>query len=90
MPKYENRDFFCSQKAECLEKDAEKVSEKLYEFCKEEVIKSVNKYLKELKMAEKKEPIRFNNGKNFKDTDKGVSSLTESYVQEKALENQPF
>ena len=44
LPNYSNADFFCSQKAECPEKEAEKTSEKLYEFCKQEVIKSVNKY----------------------------------------------
>lgn len=41
---YESRDFFCSQKSEVSEKDAEKASESLYEFCKNEVIKSVNRY----------------------------------------------
>ena len=41
---YESRDFFCSQKAECNESEAEKVSEKLYEFCRNEVMKSVADY----------------------------------------------
>jgi hypothetical protein len=41
---YESRDFFCSQKAECPAKDAEKVSEALYRFCKQEVLKSVNQF----------------------------------------------
>ena len=41
---YESRDFFCSQKAECAVKDAEKTSEALYEFCKNEVLKSVNQF----------------------------------------------
>lgn len=41
---YETRDFFCSEKAEVEEKDAEKTSEKLYEFCKNEVMKSVNQF----------------------------------------------
>lgn len=40
--KYETRDFFCSQKAECKPSEAEEVSEKLYQFCKTEVIKSLN------------------------------------------------
>jgi chorismate mutase len=44
---YSNADFFCSQKAEVLEGDAEKVSEQLYEFCKKEVMKSVSAYKKE-------------------------------------------
>lgn len=45
---YQPKDFFCSQKAECNESEAEKVSESLHEFCKKEVMKSVNKYLKEI------------------------------------------
>ena len=45
---YESRDFFCSQKAECKVKDAEQISEALYEFCKGEVINSVNAYKVEL------------------------------------------
>jgi len=44
LPKFENRDFFCSQKAEVPESEAVATSEALYEFCKSEVIKSVNKY----------------------------------------------
>ena len=46
---YESRDFFCSQKAEVPASEAEKTSEALYEFCKNEVLKSVNKYLSESK-----------------------------------------
>ena len=49
MPKYENRDFFCSQKCECTEEEAEAKSEQLYNFCKKEVLKSVAAYLEELK-----------------------------------------
>jgi len=41
---YETADFFCSQKAEVLEKDAVKVSEELFRFCEEEVMKSVGEY----------------------------------------------
>jgi hypothetical protein len=41
---YESRDFFCSQKSECKWKDAETVSEALYLFCKNEVLKSVNEF----------------------------------------------
>ena len=47
LPNYSNADFFCSQKAECPEKEAEEISEALYEFCKKSVIKSVNAYKKE-------------------------------------------
>ena len=38
---YETRDFFCSQKAECRPEDADLVSERLYEFCKRQVMKAV-------------------------------------------------
>lgn len=38
---YESRDFFCSQKAECRPEDADLVSERLYEFCKRQVMKAV-------------------------------------------------
>lgn len=59
LPSYQSRDFFCSQKCECEEKDAELKSEQLYEFCKNEVMKSVRKYIEETK--EEKEL-------NFQDT----------------------
>jgi hypothetical protein len=38
---FENKDFFCSQKAECRPEDADLVSERLYEFCKRQVMKAV-------------------------------------------------
>lgn len=41
---YESRQFFCSQKAECRAEDAEAVSERLYAFCKSQVIKAVSEY----------------------------------------------
>jgi tryptophanyl-tRNA synthetase len=44
---YSTADFFCSEKAEVSEDQAEKKSEELYDFCKQEVIKSVNSYLAE-------------------------------------------
>jgi len=56
---FESRDFFCSQKAEVKEEQAEEISEKLYQFCKNGVMKSVNAYLKEIeeKKAEVKEKV---------------------------------
>lgn len=47
---YQTADFFCSQKAEVEEKDAEKKSEELYAFCRKEVLKSINSYLTEAKV----------------------------------------
>lgn len=44
---YESRDFFCSQKAEVTEDKAVEKSEELYEFCKNEVMKSVGRFLEE-------------------------------------------
>lgn len=41
---YESRDFFCSQKAECKAEDAEITSQRLYDFCKREVMKSVKEF----------------------------------------------
>jgi len=48
LPGYENRDFFCSAKQEVLEKEAVKTSNDLFEFCREEVMKSVEEYKEEL------------------------------------------
>ena len=41
---YESRDFFCSQKSYAKPEDAEAVSKNLYDFCKREVMKSVNQF----------------------------------------------
>lgn len=42
---YESRDFFCSMKVECKEKDAEVTAQNVYEFCKKMVLKDVNSYI---------------------------------------------
>jgi len=41
MGNYESRDYFCSQGLECKLEDADRVSDALYDFCKKQVIKSV-------------------------------------------------
>lgn len=48
MGNYESRDFFMSQKAECDAEDMETISEALHEFCKTQVLKSVQRYRDEL------------------------------------------
>ena len=58
IPNYESRDFFCSQKVECEEADAEKKSEVVYEFCKNEVMKSVNAYKKGLEKEKNKRALK--------------------------------
>jgi hypothetical protein len=47
LPNYSSADFFCSQKAQCLPKDAEKTSEAVYQFCKSEVAKAVSAFKRE-------------------------------------------
>ena len=49
---YESRDFFCSQKAECLAEEASATSRRLYEFCRDEVMRDVKEYI-ELRKAAK-------------------------------------
>ena len=44
---YESRDFFCSQKVEVQESEAEEASQRLYEFCRMEVMKSVDEFRKQ-------------------------------------------
>lgn len=44
---YENRDFYCAQKAECVLERAEAVSDALYQFCKAQVMKAVAEYKKD-------------------------------------------
>ena len=42
---YESRDFFQSMKATCPLADASDISERLHEFCRLQVMKSVEEYL---------------------------------------------
>ena len=48
---YESRDFFCSQKAECFPSEAEATSERIYQFCRMQVMKAVREYEAEAKAA---------------------------------------
>lgn len=47
--RFESRDFFCSQKAECKPINAETISNQLYKFCKSEVMKAVHECVAEIK-----------------------------------------
>lgn len=58
LPNYSNVDFFCSEKAEVPESEAEKKSEELYQFCRKEISKSVEAYKEELLAAKKEEPVK--------------------------------
>ena len=51
---YETKDFFASRKAECLEKDAERVSEELHQFCEGEIAKSIAEYEAETRIEKQK------------------------------------
>lgn len=46
---YESRDFFCSQKGTCPEDEAEDLSERLYYFCRTQVLKAVAEYMRDRK-----------------------------------------
>lgn len=49
---YQSADFFCSQKIECPESEAEETSKRLYHFCKTMVEKDVNEYIEAHKPAD--------------------------------------
>lgn len=51
---YESRDFFCSQKIECYEDESKETSQRLYEFCKIEVLNSVSAYKRLLEEPKRK------------------------------------
>lgn len=40
---YRHKDYFCCQAMKCKIEDAEEVSDKLHEFCRNQVIKAVKK-----------------------------------------------
>ena len=41
MGNYETRDFFCSQKKECPEPEAEATAKQLMDFCKKMVLRDI-------------------------------------------------
>jgi hypothetical protein len=45
---YESRDFFCSQKCQCTIETADDVSERLYAFCRSQVLKDVQQYKRDM------------------------------------------
>jgi hypothetical protein len=51
---YESRDFFCSEKSQCKASDAEATSQKLYDFCKREVLAAVRESIYEIMEAQGK------------------------------------
>jgi hypothetical protein len=63
--RFESRDFFCSQKAQCDASDAEEIAELLHEFCKHVVLEDVRSYIRSIR--ERKEALddRSATGKNF-------------------------
>jgi hypothetical protein len=50
--KYESRDFFASQKAECYPHQAAEVSSKLHAFCKAEVLAAVRQEIAAIRAGE--------------------------------------
>jgi hypothetical protein len=62
---YESRDFFCSEKAECHEKDAEAVSHRLYEFCRREVMRAVGEWKATAGIVPAVHPVAQQNAREF-------------------------
>lgn len=54
VPGYESRDFFCSQKMEVPESEAEEASKKLFHFCKTMVMRDVKEYIEDNKPEHEK------------------------------------
>jgi hypothetical protein len=44
---YESRDFFCSAKSTCKASEAEDLSERLYYFCRKQVLNDVAGHIRE-------------------------------------------
>ena len=62
LPGYSNVDFFCSEKVEVPENEAEEKSEELYNFCKKQVLNSIARFDKarfdeQIKMAKQSNDI---------------------------------
>src|SRR3990167_8812207 len=71
---YESADFFCSEKRECLPEEAAEVSEKVFNFCREQVFKDAERFMEDRNKVEP--PIVSSLGsqpakKTFWDTPKG-------------------
>ena len=62
---YESRDFFCSQKAECHEKDAEAVSHRLHDFCRREVMRAVAEWKASAGIGPQVHPVAQQNAREF-------------------------
>ncbi len=46
---YQGVEFFCSEKKECPESEAEKTSEQLYDFCRKQVTRDMVKFMTEIR-----------------------------------------
>lgn len=53
--RFESRDFFASQKAECAIEDAPEVSAALFAFCRSEVLRAVKEYVREMETQREKQ-----------------------------------
>jgi hypothetical protein len=54
---YQSADFFQSAKSACRDDEAEETSDKLYQFCKAQVMKSVRELQEEIRNAEPKKEM---------------------------------
>jgi hypothetical protein len=63
---YQTADFFCSQKAEVLENEAEEKSKELFNFCKQEVGKSVEEYKRSVAPSKPEPPSVIKTPKGYR------------------------
>ncbi len=83
-PRFESRDFFCCQSAECNIEDSERVSQMLYDFCKSQVMRAVREYREEAQQAlNPTHPAAKSNAAEF-ERRKGLDRPSDDYNQLKA------
>ena len=85
VKQYEPAEFFASYKTECEEKDAEKISQELFELCRRDVEASAEKYLNELRGSQMNEL-----SEHLEKSAKGKKAIKSEKENEQALEELRF
>ena len=87
---YEGCDFFCSEKAEVPESEAEAKSEQLYDFCRKEVAKSIQKFLDENKPPEMSNEERQRLGQEWQENYNSISEEEKNKAEQAEVEKIPI
>jgi len=85
---YETADFFCSAKEEVLKKDVVKISEALFEFCKDETMKSVYAY--KLENIPIEQPKKVTRQDYIKESKEAPAKEAEANITKDILEEEKF